>query len=283
MNKQQYLAAPEITEFIFFFKQLLSGQQGSFIQNYVPEKNKSKPFNILSFKEAFENYFWEGKDYIHSQNTLNELAKKLREAIDSNNQTEALINSLRVLDWGGVVVRHPVRWLVNAHENKLLCRKLIQCRSLLDSDSDEGFELFDGNIELRSDSATTKLFSLISNRSVIYDDRVGAAMAAIARAFLSKSNAHKVPETLNFMRGSGKRNPSDKIYKFRNKKSGELHALSNLKTNWILGELAQSEEFMVAFNSSTNLDSSSISERMRILEAALFMIGYDITTIESIG
>lgn len=283
MNKQQYLAAPEITEFVSYFKQLLSGQQGSFIQNYVPEKNKSKPFNILNFKEAFENYFWEGKDYNHSQNTLNELAKKLKDAIDTNNQTEALIHSLRVLDWGGVVVRHPVRWLVNAHEDKLLCRKLIQCRALLDSDSDEGFELFDGNIELRSDSATTKLFSLISKRSVIYDDRVGAAMAAIARSFLSKSNAPKVPETLNFMRGSGKRNPSDKIYKFRNKKSGELHAISNLKTNWILEELAQSDGFIVAFNNSINIDSLSVSERMRMLEAALFMIGYDITTIESIG
>ena len=85
------------------------------------------------------------------------------------------------------------------------------------------------------------------------------------------------------MRGSGKRNPSDKIYKFRNKKSGELHAISNLKTNWILEELAQSDGFIVAFNNSINIDSLSVSERMRMLEAALFMIGYDITTIESIG
>lgn len=283
MNKQQYLSTPEVNEFVCFFRQLLSGRQGSFIQNYIPEKNQSKPFEILCFKDAFENYFWEGKNYIQSQKILNELAHKLNDSIRANNQTEALVCSLRVLDWGGVVVRHPVRWLVNAHEDNLLCKKLIQCRALLDSDSDEGFDLFDGNIELRSDSATTKLFSLISKNSIIYDDRVGAAMAAIARAYLIKSNATQVPETLNFMRGGGKRNPSDKIYKFRNKKSGELHAISNLKTNWILRELAISKEFTAAFNSTINIDSLSISEKMRMLEAALFMIGYDIKTVKSIG
>ena len=52
------------------------------------------------------------------------------------------------------------------------------------------------------------------------------------------------------------------------------HALSNLRFNWILGQLAQHEDVAGAFELAPGNDV------VRAIEAALFMIGKRVDTIE---
>ncbi|MBA6350395.1 hypothetical protein [Colwellia sp. BRX8-9] len=286
MYKHEYLSKNEVKNFLNYFKDIVFGDKGSFNQNYTPKKDSKNTFNITCFKEAFDNYLWEGNDYNQSKVTLDNHAFKLRSALDTRDDAAALIQSLKVLDWGGVVVRHPVRWLVESLEKGTLCEKLNLASSVLDSDDEDKINLFDENKILRSDSATTKLFSLIGNRSIIYDDRVGAALARIVREFLEVNGFESVPLCLNFMRGSKNRNPSTKRYRFYPKKAGALHAKSNIRANWLLFEIAKSSEFNDVFNNiclpEARAEEDNISDKVRMLESALFMIGYDILTIDNI-
>jgi hypothetical protein len=283
MKKSEYLDDPDVSAFLDYFKEIVFGGEDSFCQSYKPKRKKKtgKLFSISSFKQAYDEYWWDESDFTETHNKLKGYSGQIERHLKSTDYTPTLITSLRILDWGGVVNQHSVRWLVDSHEDSTICLKIERAIEILSSKDDSETLEFKGNVLLRSDSATTKLFSLGSKKSIIYDDRVGGALARITREYLESSGAENVPKFLNFMRGSanGKaRNPSTDKYRFCGKKTGHLHALSNIRANWLIQEIVKDKRFAKHFCCPGKAEN----HKMRILEAALFMIGYDLTTIDKI-
>ena len=284
MDKNEYIRLLEVSGFLDYFKAVVFGGQGSFCQTYMPKNKKvnGELFLISSFKEAYEQYRWDEKSFEDNKKMLNKFSEQLQTALTNSNNQAALIQSLKILDWGGVVIRHSVRWLVDAFEAGQICQDINNATSILDSTDGSRISEFEDNKPLRSDSATTKVFSLASKNSIVYDDRVGAALARITRSYLESSGRKKVPDHLNFMRGSANkkaRNPSTKQYRFRCKDTGQLHALSNIRANWLTQEVIKDSRFEKHFC----CPGKNNSGKLRMLEAALFMIGYDLTKIARIS
>lgn len=273
MLRDQYLKNKEVEIFIKYFKHIIAGGEGSFIQKYIPKKNKSAAYSIQNFQGAYLNYTWAGNTLSETEEDLSKISLKDHNGDVFSDDQNCLIRALKILNWGGVVNGPSVMWLVKACEAGNLREKLLDASKILEGDDDSLVKRFSNNEDLRSDSATTKLFSEISEHSIIYDDRVGAAIASIVKNYLLNANYQRIPETLQFMRGNQKsRNPSTTEFRFPRKITGEDHALSNLRMNWITYEIACDNKLF----SGWGIKENTVTKRMRAIEAALFMIGYDI-------
>lgn len=136
----------------------------------------------------------------------------------------------------------------------------------------------------------TKIYSLMRDDFVIYDSRVAAALGLLVTDYCQAKNYSTVPDELKFIRmpagstqnAEGKwilnqeRNPSVHNLRFPprpNEADGDaLHFRSNVRANWLLSSAVEAEQ-MAAW--SVFAFSHRISV-LRALEAALFMVGYDL-------
>lgn len=273
MKKSDYLSQPTVASFLVFLKGCVNGTDGSFVHHVAGGKHK-----IKNLHQAFLKYEWNGKGYKENDEELINLRKGLREA---KTDLQVLVAALRILEWGQVF-RYSVGWLAAHAEAGDLKAVIKESKRVLSGEDDNDTELFEGNETLRSDSATTKIFSLSSELSVIYDNRTSAALARIAREFLEQRQCRGVPPSLDFMVDrSGKdkkRDPSDSIYRFQGKSTGRAHALMNLRVNWLLQEVIKSPDFRWVKDSGEGFDTNA--EKLRAVEAALFMIGEDVRGVE---
>jgi hypothetical protein len=131
-------------------------------------------------------------------------------------------------------------------------------------------------------SGFTKIYSLYIDDFIIYDGRVGAALGLLVRMFCEDSKFKAVPVELAFAWGKGKesiyqnscenrRNPSKESYRFPELlNNSKRHIENNIRANWLLREIIDKTK-----SKFSNLDNSI---QMRALEAALFMIGYDVAS-----
>lgn len=245
-------------------------------------KNNDNPrVFIQSLNDAIDKYFWIAEEtkvdnneieagfefnsrlFSYKDNTkiLEKLSDQIKKSIHDRNEEQTFVNCIKILEWGQVF-KGSAKWVIEAYEQGVLCRKISFATKILDGEDSSHLDWFLEN-EGRMDSGLTKIYSLASEKSIIYDDRVGAALGLLSRKYLeTKTQENKVPIELNFMRGRPKeRNPSQGKFKFNNreKKSSYRHAQSNLMANWLIGELV-----------------SRLGPKWdrRSLEAALFMIGY---------
>lgn len=276
-TKEDYLKRPVVKKFLCFLEKVI---EGNIVLDcsYVPATDKKHPFNAKSIEDGVVNYRWAGKNYLQNKSELEILSKDLQIALDNNDEKSALINSLKVLVWGQVY-RGSVDWLTAIAEHGCLVEKIILSKNILEGDTSEGIELFSGATPLRCDSGTTKVFSLAASKSVIYDGRVACALGMFIFDFLKLEGISELPPELDFLMDSNSsRNPSAEHIKFSSKSSQSKkalnHAISNLKLNWLLEHLVSRNTFNWKAVELTN--SSSITNKMRAIEASLFMIGYQV-------
>lgn len=287
MDKNLYLKTPVVEGFCDFLVDVIDGniplEHSYAVESKVWKKHlgdKIKSDGILSlstFKDAYEEYFWsvDDEDQVETgsstngdlpanQKFLDRLALQIKTAVNFDNQSSAFLAATKILDWGQVY-RGSLSWLIKKYEQGKLVESLRRGTAIMDGHSYDGLIGFD-HVDLRMDSGTTKIFSLLSEHSIIYDDRVGAALGLLAVDYLLTLplavRPVKTPAELQFLRSSlAKRNPSRLGYKFptRGKTPSEVHSRSNLQANWILGSI---------------LPRLKSAWSLRDLEAALFMIGY---------
>lgn len=123
-----------------------------------------------------------------------------------------------------------------------------------------------------SNSGFTKIHSLIIDDFVIYDSRVAAALGMLVFMFCKDTGKTSIPVELQFAHGGSRKNPnsindrrdpSSGVFKFPPINSSHtVHVINNIKANWLLKKVVE--------KSNSNFVS------LRQLEAALFMIGYDV-------
>lgn len=278
-NRQQFLETPSVQQFVSAFSEYVYGHRQ--LDHCYTEARGNVQFAPDTMERALHKYSWQGNTYVENSQLLAPISNGIRDALALNDERHTLAWSLKALEWGGVY-RGAVGWLAGLALSGELVGAINTAVTTLESEVDDGLAHFKNHTPLRSDSGTTKIFALASSKSVIYDDRVAAALAMFVVRHLSSSGQNSIPEELNFLcsnAGQNRRNPGSRTYRFRIKQTlqgierGYRHAQSNLYANWIIEEVVQNVEFSWTIPGVAD-QPGTIQERVRAVEAALFMIGY---------
>ena len=293
MKEQQFLTDAE--NFIEWLTNRLD--EGGLNHQWVSRSGKTgvpkdKTWACTSLYVAYKQYVWPatcpstGDKVMTFSETLvclEELRTRLLAAMRVDDAKACEVLCCQILEWGGVAHRPNI-----ARRVKILGPELaaylgaIQShfqRSDLDAEDVE-VEVCVGkkHIPIELDSGTTKIYSLICPEFVIYDGRVGAALGHLVARW--NQDAHQgrqeaIPTSLWFAWGDRSKKTRDPIPSgfpremfplLRNDDGSRIG--HNLRANWLCKKLAQESR-------GTRFEElGDVADRMRAIEAALFMIGY---------
>lgn len=277
MEEQQYLADGDVAAFAGFLRTMVAeGHPGLLVRVGSGDRRKQVP-TLLA---ALEAYSWRGDGYRVIERKLaairREMAAALGRCREAEGRAERRLAELELLFVAtkalslGQVYEGAFQFLIHQAETAVLSRNLCLAAALIDGER-EDVDGFDDR-PFRSDCAMTKVYAVMNRRTVVYDERLGAALGWLVRAQLEREGRHAVPEAVAFMvgeRGDRRRDPSGNGFRFADKCSGREHARWNIRANWIVSGVAAHPEVAQAMGGSPQ-------DRLRRIEAALFMIGDDV-------
>lgn len=284
MNRQTYIALPHVSQFTDWLAAELNSES-RFKHEYVDRRTGAQ-WSCNSLFDAFTRYRWNhpgnsrlafnpGNCSISNGLALTALRKSLENI--NGNDNRALDAALDVMSWGGVSAGNA-SWL---KANKEGLASLLEAVQVAMDSGDELAPVLRSK-HLRFNSGMTKVYSLLCKNFVIYDSRVAAALGWMVVKYCQSQGLPKVPQALCFPWAAAKeapnatapkrRNPGIGNLEFKGLRSGAHHALWNLRANWVLSAvLAHSAAKGSPFHSV-----GAPHDPLRALEAALFMIGYDL-------
>lgn len=213
-------------------------------------------------------------DWASTKSSLARLRERLLTALANNCQNTTFQACQAILTWGGV--RGALPFLRRLQQQGQLVSYLTSCQPLFSLTGSQYLSDINAKCILRFDAGLTKIHALADiTGSPIYDSRVGAAIAMLYALYRQSASA---PSRLCFASGSARgqqvRNPGSLGFArapqfFTAAVSAPRWAQCQLELGWIMQEtLMRSAQLFENF--------SSIDMRCHALEAALFMIGYDL-------
>lgn len=260
ITKEDFLENDSVQEFIDW----LAGKlDKDFYHSYINRKECAK-WSCNSIYNAYEKYIWDKKNFNDNYIHLQKLKHEIRNSIAQNNNSDCKNICLKILKWGGV-----------SQKNK---DKIINTTDIVSTLKIAQLKLSTGAIEekqyyqdIHINSGFSKIYSLCIDDYVIYDSRVGAALGFLVREYCLEKHLNKVPPILKFAYANGRnlnvnRNPSIGCYKFPLLRK-DNYIPNNIKANWLLKKILSSPSKFKELPSSMQLQA---------LDAALFMIGYEI-------
>lgn len=285
MKKNTYLKNTDVVQFIEWLSANLDN--GTLAHSYV--NRRSGPWRCASLYDAYLQYHWPhaalprlslsgGVSFTHNAHTLGVLQRQLQHALTPQlNDPAACVAAIDVMTWGGVRAGN-VRWL---HSNQAeLANLLSKTRDALNADDTDHSDLNDSG--LRFNAGMTKVYSLLCDSLIIYDSRVAAALGWTVTKYCQDKGMSQVPAELSFAWAPAKtapghpdpkrRNPSVGALKFPSLAAGARHAEWNLKASWLLSATLASPNARASLFKQTVVPQ----QQLRAIEAALFMIGYDL-------
>ena len=184
---------------------------------------------------------------------LEPLQDRIRSAIQANNSAEFLSASVDVLRWGGVFA-HNGRTLDRLGEDAI--RQFSSAATQLEPTTADTDRI---DLVEFMNAGWTKVYSLMIDDFPIYDGRVGASLGYLARLFCEETNRSAIPTELRFAWGRAKGAYNDPR-KNRNPSKGGLKLPA----------------LHAAVRQHTRFNELPEGQRVRGLEAALFMVGYEL-------
>ncbi len=237
------------------------------------DRQRLANIHFCSIGCAFVQYHWGGLNYLHTDHILN----GLRVHLLSSNSFGFDQTIYDVFDWGGVA--RSYQGYLNIGSTEVARQTVMQNAGALLSNRAMNVNaishLFGTKHAYRMNSAFTKVYSLMNHDYVIYDGRVGAALGLLVTKYLAQGA--NVPNTLRFRWKAGRggnaahqnrRDPSRFPGEFPQWTTESNHTEWNLKANWLLSDVINNKKTVFGFKGQAAL---------RALEAALFMIGYDVS------
>lgn len=283
MNRHHYLANTSVQDFIEWLSAHLDDT--TFKHDYFNRLRRTQ-WGCNSLFDAFGQYRWghppisrlsvpSGSTFTSNEVALQALKTDLEHALMTAAQDQAVCQAaIDVMLWGGVQA-HNVSWL-NTHRQGLAAM-VAAVRDAIDLGCPTAMPL--SHPDLRFNAGMTKVYSLICRYFVIYDSRVAAALGWAVVLYCRAKGIATVPPELAFpwapAKESGpviakRRNPSEGTLIFPRLKAGPHHAKWNMKASWVL-------RAVLDHPNAKNSGFRSVNG-LRQLEAALFMIGYDLGT-----
>jgi hypothetical protein len=282
MQKKEYQTDKDVIDFIKFLIECSK----KFNHSYINRRTK-EIWSCKGIDDAYRKYNWPFKNsknetkYKYSDNELelNRLSNKLKSAYMNKNIEEIFNYSKLICKWGGVLggekkgnlktLLKNKKELLNKYEDteKAMCKIFANDQNL--------------GLVFNMNAGFTKIYSLLFDKLIIYDSRVGAALCYLVKKYCEKNKIKKIPDLLKFSWSKAKesklalnpknRNPGDiegdKFPDFNVVNKLQLHAKSMLTASWLI------EKYVITrYGNNTKY----LSKEMRKFEAALFMIGYDL-------
>ncbi|MFM0069550.1 hypothetical protein PQQ86_00060 [Paraburkholderia sediminicola] len=292
ISREEYLASGMVPGFVAFFGKLLSGKEPlSLTLDFTNSRRLPADYDtrlgrrvkVTSLQQLFKSYWWDG-GYLEDNNArLRVIDRKISRAVRADCQAWEWLwlraALFATVDWafGGRQSRID-RFMMQANNSKhLLLTNLRAATEALLMDKVD-LSLF-GQRErsgLTMNATWVKFFALAC-AGVIYDGRVGAGTGYLVRLYLESlpenERSSSVPDELHFRWAAGEgrrnRNPSSGLYRFAkltHSASGAIQwARCAVQLNWIIAEAIK----------VSDASWCSGTEGKRNVEAALFMMGYD--------
>jgi hypothetical protein len=280
MKQNQYIAIPEVSQFIEFFAEAICVK---FRHEYLIRQTNEK-WSCDNIKGAALNYRWPwrgpGNLLCDSVISLSGFQSKLLEALQKKNLSDLRDISLEVFKWGGVTNGNANRVRGEADQ---LAAKYSSTISQLHLGGDDAVldQVWNMN------SGFTKVYSLLSDGLIMYDSRVGAALGYLVKLCAIKYGWKSIPEALLFpyappRNGVTAQNPL-------NRDPGQFHGTNfpnfsgraalqakfMLRASWIVNAVI--EKLKCLNEAELKCGKTKISKH-RFIEAGLFMVGYDLPT-----
>ncbi|TIC87171.1 hypothetical protein [Crenobacter intestini] len=277
-DKQSYLADPAVAAFSQRLSRWLGGEAIAAhpfrLRDKTLPEDAPREFTVTRLEECFSHYHWNGLDYEENARARHALRTALSSALAAGDADALLAAVDAALRWstGGKGIK---LYSLNAEwaeaNRKELPRLLGDALAVLESDTPDVTAF---NERLRMNVGFTKVYALASDRLTMYDGRVGAALGLLARQHCWRARID-LPEALGFPWAPGasslNRNPSDERYHFRQLSNrGAFHAEWMIRASWLIRDAASRCD-------AAWLAHADAADRV---EAALFMLGYEIPTDE---
>lgn len=297
MHRTQYLGThiPRTTrhvvrDFVNWLSANLSNQR-LFAHRYIDRRTQQHlQFNGL--EDACRQYRWKhkgligvpaGDDLPSNHAALNTLCMALQHSLKLDapaSDQAACAAASAVMVWGGVQAKN-VSWL--QANIRGLAPMLASTTAALNSSN-----LINPILQragLRFNAGMTKVYALLADDLIIYDSRVAAALGWIVVKYCQAHRLTSVPSELAFPWAPAKeartvaypknRNPAQHGLLFPRLSAGPRYAEWNLKASWVL-------QAALAQDTTSQFAQPSTIPALRRLEAALFMIGYDLPQSNSL-
>lgn len=222
---------------------------------------------------------------------LRDLEGRLRGAVARGHEADAISAAKDIQRWGGTNRGEHNSAAIN-HLSGLpggFVGYLTTCRISFGGGTALSLRAFIGSgYGLRSNAGFTKIYSLLFDDFVIYDSRVAAALCLLIVRFWCKRNLHSqrrvpIPRNLQFLcmpeYKNRRRDPNANDLQIGTFPSGSglpvfvRHLTSNVYANWILTAALQGSLFETEV---VKYPHPYPVKAIRALEAALFMIGYNL-------
>lgn len=244
---------------------------------------------------------------LHTTALLEELRGRLRKAVDNTDEAAAMESCEMILRWGGVIKGNN-SLLNQLHQAKDgLVGYLLAARALLTADDD--YSKHKAEVEpglvLFCSAGFTKIYSLLLDEFVIYDSRVAATLGMLIvhlcresgryvvqpyRRFLWMPSRTKPHPHLHKRVPSQRRDPRSGLFTFSTQRRHGAYLTNNIRAGWLLSDVSHRSDIaswpqkliaadtLRSSGTTTNLTSHQPHlSPLRALEAALFMIGYDLS------
>lgn len=264
MKKVEFLKQKYITDFIIWIEPFLDS---SFSHSYIFRKGNIQ-WKCESIYNAYENYTWsnKSKSFDDSHRELFSIKNKLQNALNNKNNKIVKEACIEMLKWGGLEKNND-KYIKN---NSDIIDELIYIRNKIDLNT---YDIDNQSIiDIKITSGFSKIYSILINGYIIYDSRVSVAICFLIRKFCEEKGLKNIPNELLFAFSKGQveegtRNPNNLNYVFPNLYSSN-YLENNIKASWLLNGIL--DKTKSKFN---KLDKNI---QLRALEAAFFMIGYEI-------
>lgn len=279
MDRLHYLADPDVRGFTRYLRGLVIEGNGAVLG--VGKGSRRRP--VRSLLDAQLAFRWRGRDFSQVNRDLETFRTELRAALaacagggsdcgSALAQYELLYVCMKVLEWANLV-KGALGYVTERAQSEGLSDCLVRAAAVLDGDSDDARE-FDAH-ELRHGPGMARLYAAMNDRTVAYNGRTAAALCLLCRHYLSSRGATgTIPKLISFRLTTTKarHDPSRaRALRFRRITSDSEHARWNIRANWIIDAIAGDHALAARLGGKRR-------ERMRRIEAALFMIGDDVCT-----
>jgi hypothetical protein len=245
LDKKSFLADKEVAVFT------------AWLADKIECPSISNTYTDKDFNSLYDGYFqynWSGNNFGEDKDELD----RFKKSIKSTDPKEVLYGCIELLKWGKT--EKVAIEVVELYYKNELVPYLQTASKILSQDKIE----LSGSLSMNS--GWSKIYSLLLDDFIIYDGRVGAAIASLVKLKFGKN----IPDELKFRTGEGygsavKRRTVEGFHQIpTSKKDRKIHLSCNIKANWLLKEVLNKNS------------SSKFGTDLKKLEAALFMFGYDV-------
>jgi hypothetical protein len=295
MNRHQFLNAPEVISFVRWIAPHLKTIPVSLS---IPQHNRFVPggvnIRVVGADAVTSAYMWRAAgmtkgDWVSTRTHCSTLAVAMRKSVNAGNHADSLEAAWRIIQWGGgnqTNGAYPFLLQLGANLVPYL-RRAEQAFRLKQADTNAIVPPVTA-----MNSMLTKVHAFLATDGLpIYDSRVAVATATLVetwrRATLSPNMlaVTPIPDALHFPTLNGRDTSRVTVWRrfpnaikpkhlyLYNPATALAWSGAKIRLAWLMEELLNNQPDLFA-------TEGTLADRMRALEAALFMIGYDVMCLK---